>query len=451
MSKLTEYLSELNINTNASLENYINNSNIETIYNLVIYLRQLIDKDFFKPEYSPFSYVPSDELSGSGGCSNVSCKIERANNFAKFSALYADYIFIKLQSITFEHFEELDIEDFIEDPDMDYNFRYSIFCDISIINSYTDLINKKIAYIEPTRKLYCKDCFQKTLLSLDVPVDINPIIQFVKDNVVVSVIDNDIENNYVAVRLENVDSFFTNETRTFVLREKFLNDLPHSYQITETLDKNLTAVSDFISDIVESSFVDSCYYSAYCNNNHSKLITSVPATALFMQYAKNASPINDVVNTLAKLPEYTLPLAVNVNMEKVLHLREIEKESFNRYRIALNNAIQEQCKTDSTSDWHKIYDDIVYPEFCNLDLKLKNLKHGAFKKTLRSIGLSTAIVSAGVLSGVISKDWSSILASLGGTSGTIELGNNLLNNSTPIKEQLRENDYYFLWKLNKDN
>lgn len=31
----------------------------------------------------------------------------------------------------------------------------------------------------------------------------------------------------------------------------------------------------------------------------------------------------------------------------------------------------------------------------------------------------------------------------------IRLGNNILDKNPPIKEQLRENDYYSLWKLQK--
>lgn len=449
MSSVTEYLHELNINHYNTLENYIFNTDLNTLYHLILYLRTLIDKDFIQHPYSPYSLIPSDELSGSGGCYELSCKTRRATNFANFSAIYADVIYIKLQSITHEHFDTIELSEIITDSLLEFNFRYELLCDINIINIYTPLIEKKLATIEPTRKSYCKSCFQKALLKIDNPIDIEPIQKYVREKVVIKILDNEVQNGSLTVRFENVDDFFTEETGVFMLNENFLRLMPSSYQYTDVLDKTLPCVSDLLSEIVEGNFVDSCYYAAYCKNNNAKLITSTPANAMFLQFAHEPI-IEDTLNTLSSLPEYLLPFTNNIDLTTALHLREIEGESFNKYRIAFNNAINEQCKTNNNTHWQKIYDDIVYPEFCNLNLKLKNIKSGAFKKTFNNILLTSAVISAGVLSGVISKNFTSILAALGGSTGLIGLGNKVLDQNPPVKEQLRDNDYYFLWKLQKN-
>lgn len=446
MSKLTEYLAELNINTYSALDTYIYNTDIDTLFNLVIYLRDLIDKDFIIPQYTPFSFVPSDELSGTGGCSEISCKSRRATRFANFSSLYADSIYIKLNTITFEHLEAF-FDDICSNEMMEYKFRYALFCDINIINIYTPLINANIVYIEPTRKLYCKDCFQKALLNIEHPIDISPIINYVKTNAIINIDEYNFDSKHMAISISNLENFFDSESGIYLLNEDFINALPSTYQPSNILDKNIPVVSDMLTNIVESAFVDCCYYTAYCNNSHSKLITSTPSNALFMDYTNKQLPINDIINSLSTLPEYELPFSKTQSLDTVLHLREIEKESFNRYRNALNTAVKEQTKTTSSFDWYNIYDDIIYPEFCNLDSKLKNLKTGAFKKTFQNLALTSAIVTAGVLSGTITQSIPGIITSLGGISGTIGLGHKVLDHNPPIKDQLRENDFYFLWKL----
>lgn len=113
------------------------------------------------------------------------------------------------------------------------------------------------------------------------------------------------------------------------------------------------------------------------------------------------------------LPEYLLPFTNNIDLKTELKLREIEGESFNKYRIAFSNAVSEQCKTNAYTCWQNIYYDIVYPELCNLNMKLENIKSGAFKKTFSNILLTSAVISAGVLSNIIAKDSTSILTALG--------------------------------------
>ncbi|MCK9267258.1 MAG: hypothetical protein M0P14_00925, partial [Alkaliphilus sp.] len=94
-----------------------------------------------------------------------------------------------------------------------------------------------------------------------------------------------------------------------------------------------------------------------------------------------------------------------------------------------------------------IYNDILYPEFANLDLKLKNLKEGTFKKTFGDILIVGSVVTAGLLSGMIPMSFAGVGAALGGTAGVTALGNKLKDNQGNKEAELRTNDYYYLWKL----
>lgn len=169
-----------------------------------------------------------------------------------------------------------------------------------------------------------------------------------------------------------------------------------------------------------------------------------------MELTNQKSKPNHGLDYYNVIPKYDMPFVANITIEKALHLREIEGESFNKYRIALNKSISEQCKTNSTVEWSNIYDDILFPAFSELDEKLKNIRKGIFKKTFYEIALVGTVISAGIYTGIIPSNITDIMKSIGiGTDTSITVTHQIFD-KVPDKATLRENDYYFLWKLKRD-
>ena len=111
----------------------------------------MVNETFVYKNYTPFSFIPSGDISGVGGCSEISCKINGANNFLLFSGLYADNVYLTLDFLTSVHFDT-DIDDIYT---YEFNFRYMIYCDFAIICTYADLINANIVQIAPVEKNIC--------------------------------------------------------------------------------------------------------------------------------------------------------------------------------------------------------------------------------------------------------------------------------------------------------
>lgn len=146
------------------------------------------------------------------------------------------------------------------------------------------------------------------------------------------------------------------------------------------------------------------------------------------------------------LPEYDLPIVGNLDLRRVIQLREEEYESFNKYRIALNKAALEQNKTDNENDWRKIYDDIIYPELNMLDMKMKQLKSGRLNRIFGTmIVIGTAIV-ANKYGDFIKPDLFTSAQTLGTSVGATGI-NYLLDQQSNKKANLHGNDFFFLWKL----
>lgn len=110
---------------------------------------------------------------------------------------------------------------------------------------------------------------------------------------------------------------------------------------------------------------------------------------------------NQNIPRIENLPLYDLPIISNAPTSTILKLREIEEDSFNKYHIALNRAVQEHYNAETSVQIREIYDDIIYPAFQQLDERLHNLRNGMFKKTFSTIVVVGSVISAGVYTTVI--------------------------------------------------
>ena len=110
MSKIVEYMNEIGLTNFDNIQDYFFNSNLETIISLHEYLQELAYEDWSISDYSPYSFAPSMELCGFGGCEEYHCKLQRASVFNKFASLYGDTVYFIVNSITNPH-----IPDFFDD------------------------------------------------------------------------------------------------------------------------------------------------------------------------------------------------------------------------------------------------------------------------------------------------------------------------------------------------
>jgi|GEM_PF-899488 len=443
MNELISYFDDLDILSYENLENYIWESKLQTLIDVAIQVRTIIDRTFIYKEYTPFSFVPSGELSGVGGCSEVNCKIGRARNFSIFSGLYADNVYLTLKFLTSIHFDT-DIDDIY---DHEYNFRYMLWCDFTIITTYADLINFGIVQIAPTQKNFCLDCFQKKLLDLPYPVDLSTLEQYYLNKAKLTLEEYDPKLNSVNVSFENMDEFFPLHTESVNFVGDILELLPKSERKSNTTIKNQKFKKAVVHEIVYDEFSEVCLYSLCCKNLDSKFITSKPSDGIFLEMTKPNKKYTQNISQIDNLPLYDLPIISDAPTSTILKLREIEGDSFNKYRIALNKAVQEHYNAENSVQVREIYDDIIYPAFQQLDERLHNLRSGMFKKTFSSIVMVGSVISAGVYTGIIPPNAPEILAAIGGASVVTSAGINVMNNLTNKKSTLRENDFYFLWKL----
>lgn len=444
MNAVTAYLQELGLNDAERLDAYIWQTDADTLLGLVEYLRELIEEGYTLHEHTPFTFVPNDDISGTGGCSELSCKVRRAARFATFSALYADHVYIQLSLITSPHYT-------LYYEARDFNaFRYGLHCDLAMLNTYAALIDAGIVCIAPPKRTYCKNCFQAAILGTTQHIPIEQIQEAYVQKAEL-VLDKYIKpSDTYFIRIEHMDEFFPEHGILIT----FPGDELH--QMLPTLDqqpfqapiRDQAFKTGFINHFVSQEFYNVCYYAAYCKEQQAKLITNKPSDSIFMALAQSKASLPSVEKAQLDLPQYDMPFIQGVRLQDVLKLRENEQEAFNKYRIALNAAVSEQAKTAEQKDWMQIYDDILYPAFNDLDFKLNQIKSKQYHAFLEMSILGTVIL-AGTYSGIVPQNTTELFSSIG-LPLAVARGSSLLDKVGLKKTALKENDFYFLWKLKKN-
>ncbi len=94
MSNLILYLKELDLTTPEKIDLYFSKTEIDVLKTFDEYVGELVYQDWEISDYTPYIFSPTQEVAGFGGCSNIKCKINRADRFTKFSSLYSDVIYL---------------------------------------------------------------------------------------------------------------------------------------------------------------------------------------------------------------------------------------------------------------------------------------------------------------------------------------------------------------------
>jgi len=445
MSKICEYLYELKISNYGSLQKYIANNDIKTIHSLVLHLRDLIDSEYVLEDYTPFTYVPNADISGTGGCQAIPCRISRARKFSNFSALYADRVYINLEYITSEHYEQEDIDEIESNIEMYDWYKESVGKDLLLIIAYFKLIEKGIVYITPARHMMCMDCFQKSIFGSEKRIDIEELKAdyTLKAKVILRGFDK--VTGSADIGVENISEFFPDHDLFWSIDDRKALKLLAKEKIGSEI-KNKRFTQKFISDFIEEEIIGACYTALYCQEQNARLITNKKSDSMFLGMNSSYKNLNYLENQYNSLPEYRIPIVKNLDLENLLRLREEERESFNNYRIALNRAIVEQMSIKNEIDLRKIYDDLIYPELNKLDMKLKQIKKGKLNKFFGTMSIIGIVIVANKFGNFINP--SLLAASISfGIATAATSANFILENLSNKKIALQDNDFYFLWKL----
>jgi hypothetical protein len=141
---------------------------------------------------------------------------------------------------------------------------------------------------------------------------------------------------------------------------------------------------------------------------------------------------------------HEIPVIQDIPLANVIALREREQEAFQVYRDAVRAALHEG--NSAPLKGRELYQDIIRPELNKIDLAMRRNREMLFKAAARDAVLGIGAVALGIYSGLVTPELGDAIAKLGGLKFGIDLLKNV-KAATEEPQSIRENRFYFLWKL----
>jgi hypothetical protein len=429
----------------------IRNLNSSEILDFVSATRELTSSKHMSREKSAYAF--SSSLSLSGGtfpCSEVVCRLKKAESLAQFSALYSDRVYIDyFPSDYLNHVERIEKLEYGE-------LQNWLVKDLTVLSYYRPLIEAE-KIIPITHPNYCSHCLTKSFGD-------NADKRF-KD--IFPALAKRYSKETIVTVEKNEGKFVFNVKAPEMLLEhggaKLITlEIPYSEKIPHVLDqlqagKKVSLTPNDIKKIKLDKELASYV--------HTNLVFELASTQsintnflterdLDIQAIRNilGDPATEKRNQLVqKYLTCLVPFAEDVHPEDLLKIRNGENDAFIVFRQGLNQVIDEyrKQKTGFTeNDAREIYGDIIEPKLAQLNSRVSTARKSFIKNTASKIAGWAGAISFGWYSGLLPSDLATVASTLGLIKIIAEITEGTLSKSN-MDSTIRDDPMYFLWKVKK--
>lgn len=414
----------------------------EFLESITSVINELSDSQIRK---SGFNFVANSSLSGLPfPCQDFACRIGQIMSLARNSILYADTVYIQNP---FEH--HLNYRSFNKKQ------KLEILTDLSILHIIYPLLKEGIFRFTKSELHFCHDCyknFQEAYLKdfdwnikiienlveeyIYQKVDFHLILSYGKKCVEISggndFLDHPIIISFVEYIPKPLDSIVIRKKSRIKLTPEEIKESGVLYYILEDIIRNITT-QDYYSK----------YLSAHVLTNREfdiKLFNLINDRQILIEdnYKKT--------EVLKNLNHY-VPFINTISITKLIKLRKNEGEAFEVYRDKLNSIVK--LNNMSSNESKDYYNDEIRPELNKINLTIKNNRKLLWGNVKTNLILASTYVSASLYSGILPSNIGEIVASIGGFGFASSISHDMIK--IIKKPSIRENELYFLWKLNSEN
>ena len=406
---------------------------------------KLLEKDF-QPAKSNFEFAASSSMSGEPFNNNdLLYRVYKIGELSEFAILYSDVVWIRnpLEKYGYGNaslFDENGIQNFAND--------------ICVLMFLQDLIHEGIVKIAATTKSYTekelKDIqsrfpkdFENTLKELEFQLK-----EIFKENMSFKLIEHEgefgIEFTAKGIAEKTIERKlgFLNWSSTEDEIPKFI-EKAFKKKSKKIAKKHLNK-SGLLSHFVYPIINDLSFQNWFNNGFGQNYITDREIDLELINKLnknKNANNSQKITNGL----KHALPTLANARIEDLLRVRKNETDAFVVYRNSMN-ALLDNGKDLSEKDMVQIIDDVIKPQIDKIQLTLSSTKKSIKGKATGEVIIGSGIISFALFSGLLSPEMASGITTLAGFHNSYKIGKGIWDYKSS-EAQIRDNNYFFLWKV----
>lgn len=392
---------------------------------------------------STLSHAASLGLGGGrdGGCMHLQCRLERIDHLARFSLIYSDKVYINNYFCDYAHRSDTEL----------IRLRKMLYDDLYILKTVKPLIDRGYISVLTAPGNICPNCLSLKKFDKNIERRIKSEEKLLCKQIIETCSFNisKVDREYV-IHMTGPEKFIEHGEMYKTITKRIVAESLRGITVKneEFLLKKYQIKNIGIDELIAHNLIKNISYELASNQvlGTSFLTDREFHISMLMDITKDDKAKNK--NMLAsKHLTSILPFLDDLDIKKLMKLRDREEESFIRYRSVLNTAIREFKNTKGTfteTDAKSIYDDIIRPEIASLDQKVKLSKSDLMDSARR-----TAISTFGALTfGIYMGLNSSSIISMAGVMGFSQILKELM--AVGDKEKIvRDDNLYFLWKAKR--
>lgn len=383
------------------------------------------------------------ELSGGGHpCMYYECRSHALDHTLRMASLYADYMIVQNPFSRLIHSLPND------DNDLNAEFLTSLI----LLLEMKPVMEAGIILLEEASLMLCLDC-HKELFS-DSKLGVKSTYESLESILLQKVLD---EVQFYAERDKEIESIILqgdtglleHSTLSIWFRDGLPPDLRPDLNNTKSRLSREQIEYHKLHEFITLPIADDIINNAISSKiNNSRYVTSrIFDINLISELLEEDVRKRD--KAISSIFSHNIPLYDNLPIEHILLERKREPESFNVYRNKFESAINELSSSD-TDDYLDVFNDILQPEIDRLNIHVKTSKVRLAKEFGVNVGTALAFVGIGIFTGFITPALGAAITAIGGYNFLKEVGQGSVDLlGTP--DDVKEDDYYFLWKIQKNN
>ncbi|GEM_PF-6020783 len=462
MNEVFDLLAKRGLTTGSGIESVIMRK--WTIQQILDFNQGLVDKmkrhPVGNPDIASFSFVPNSNISAqtSGYCDVWDCRLERVDRLARFGAMYCDRVYVENYFDKYSGLDERVVRKF------ENSMRYHYTGDLKLLLGLRPVLESGIvSLITPLNKHLCASCMGKEypplsrlvspqlLLDLErrylghVSAELAPIHHGhggVRYDIDVHTPDDIVPHGFV--RLQKDGRMPAWLQAKVPPHGTFLD---HGVPLTKSEIRKLGVLKRLLK-----TAIDDCVFqhlSSRISDLNAKYLTDRSLDSVFLDEISMSDRISGYNALLRNKLLYELPILRNVSLNTILEIRRNEQDTFFVYRSAIDTVVKDyisQGRPLSDRDAQQIYDDIIFPKLCKLNVKVDSIRSSLQKKLVQRVLIVGTVATLGIVSGVLPSTLQAVIAGVGG----IQVVKDLVETAATSLEtpaDIRNDNMYFLWRL----